>query len=191
MSPRHLVTALGAVLVIGVLGACRPPAAALTIDVAETGEATLAITDEALLGEVDTLLALMYFNHEGANSCSALVDESVQALTGRGPLARQALATTGPDATLDHSFGNIGASGEHSFLLLGSFRPSRDFRGGASCSVNTDCASGSCVRSVCARADDPLELAAGNVVAVGCEEFFVVQNFRAELPIRLFPTGLR
>lgn len=182
-------------LLVAVTASCRRPPPQATIEIAESGQVSLAVTEAELFDELRTLIVLMYFDPNGEHSCAALVDEGVQALNDRVPSARQAVALRGEEASDSHVFGAIPASGRYSFLLLGSHRAETDFRGGEECQVNADCASGLCRERdgvlSCDRAEDVLSLAVGNVVAVGCEELNVVQTYRTIMPVRLFPAGLR
>jgi hypothetical protein len=187
-------TAASVLLLVLSIG-CHREMPRAQIEIAPTGEVTAALTEAALYDELETALILMYYDPNGDNSCAALVDEGIAALNDRAPLARQAVPLKGPQARDDHVFGKIAASGRYSFMLLGSHRRERDFRGGDACQVNADCASELCRSTTdglqCARAEDPLALALGNVVAIGCEEVNVVQTFRTIMPVRLFPAGLR
>lgn len=184
---------LGCLLALAI--GCEREAPMSLIEITETGEMRVGLTDGLLFDELETVLLMMYFDPNGDNSCASLVDDDVAALNDRAPTARQAIALRGSGARDDHVFGNIPASGRYSFVMLGSHRRSADFRGGDTCSVNADCSSELCRAGTegmrCDRAEDPLALAVGNVVAVGCEEITVVQTFRTVLSVRLFPAGLR
>jgi hypothetical protein len=151
-------------LALALASACQGDPAAV-IDVG-AGTLRLPLTDPALLERVPSLITLMYLNLEGINPCAELVDASVAELVARSPSARQVIDL---GATSRHAFGNIGAGGAYSFVLLGSTKPPEAL-------VNQT---------------DVLAAASGSVVAVGCEEVFVRQHHRFDVPITLFPAGLR
>jgi len=184
---------LGCLLVVAT--GCEREASIGLVEIADTGELSVGLTDGALFDELETVLLMMYFDPNGENSCGSLVDDGTASLNDRAPTARQAIAVRGAGARDDHVFGNIPASGRYSFVMLGSHRRAADFRGGDVCSVDADCASELCRGGTegmrCDRAENPLALAVGTVVAVGCEEITVVQTFRTVLSVRLFPAGLR
>lgn len=157
--------ALGSVLVgLGLLTTgCLAP-----IELHDGSQVQLAVTDPEIVDELESLIAVMYFDPNGANACADLVDDDLDGLVERGPRANQAVpARPGEDGGGEHAFGNVGAGGPHSFLLLGSVRP------------------------VAELGREPLANARGSVIAVGCEELEVLQNRRYDLPVTLFPAGLR
>lgn len=155
---------------------CSPPSPReIAIDLG-AGEARLALTDPALLEPLKSFVALMYWNPDGLNACADLVDEDLAALDARGPLASQVVALEGEAGSDAHAFGNVAEGGVHSFLLLGSLKPKGllkfELEGGA-------------------QRSNPLVEGEGSVIAVGCEEVDVRQYQRFDVPISLFPAGLR
>lgn len=149
---------------VAVVGGCLSP-----ITLEDGSQVELAVTDPELAAELESLVAVMYFNPGGDNGCAALLDEDLDALHARQPRANQAFpARPEEEGGGTHTFGNVGASGDYSFLLLGSVRPRAALSG-----------------------DAPLLAARGSVVAAGCEELQVLQNHRYDLPLTLFPAGLR
>lgn len=155
--PRVLLACLFACL-----GGCLAP-----IELEDGGGVSLAVTDPGLLEEIETLVVVLYYNQTGAYPCAELIDETPEALAARAtdaqPVAAQEVAAKGPG----HVFGNISASGDYSFLVLGSTLSTSRF------------------------GPEPLAAASGNVVAVGCEELRVLQRERYDLALTLFPAGLR
>lgn len=151
-------------LALGLATSCEAP----TLHEIDLGAGTLRLplTDPALVGELGSVITLMYLNLGGMNPCADLVDASVDQLAERGPSARQAIDLS---SSSHHAFGNIGAGGDYSFLLLGSTKP----------------------HGAIASQPDLLAAARGSVVAMGCEEVYVRQNYRFDVPITLFPAGLR
>ncbi len=168
-----------AALALLVAGGCVQPAPRyLDVDLGP-GQARLAISDPALLEPLKSFIALMYWNPDGLNACADLVDTSLQDLEARGPLASQVVSLEGDDSSDEHAFGNVGESGVHSFLLLGSLKPKGLLR------FQVDDGSGATVSS------NPLVEGHASVIAVGCEEVDVRQFQRFDVPISLFPAGLR
>lgn len=158
--------------------ACERAPRYLDVDLG-AGETRLALTDPALLDPLKSFVALMYFNPDGLNSCADLVDASLSDLDARKPLASQVVALEGENGSDEHAFGNVGESGVHSFLLLGSLKPKGLLR------FEEEDANGEPTSS------NPLVEAEGSVIAIGCEEVDVRQYQRFDVAISLFPAGLR
>lgn len=170
MSARRLMVVVTLALLAP---SCTPPPRTLDVDLG-VGQAKLAITDATLLEPLKSFVALMYYNPDGLNACADLVDAPLADLDARGPLASQVVALEGENGSDEHAFGNVGASGVHSFLLLGSLKPK-----------------GLLKFEVTGGSSNPLEEGIGSVIAVGCEEVFVRQYQRFDVAISLFPAGLR
>lgn len=170
--------ALAALALPLALVACDAPAPRpLELDLG-VGTTRLALTDPALVAPLQSFIALMYFNPDGLNACADLVDASLEELKERGPLASQVVALEGEGSSDQHAFGNVGENGVHSFLLLGSRKPKGHLR------FPIEGANG-------VETSDPLVEGAGSVIAIGCEEVDVRQYQRFDVPISLFPAGLR
>lgn len=145
------------------LFACLSP-----IELADGSALELSVTDPALLDEIRSLVAVMYFNPNEQNPCRLLLAEDLSSLAARDPLASQAFdAHPAEDDAAGHTFGNVGASGPYTFLLLGSTRSRAEL------------------------AAPPLASAMGSVIAMGCEEIEVLQGSRYDLRLTLFPVGLK
>jgi hypothetical protein len=154
---------LAALALVG-LCACQPSTRVELVG----GTAELAATAPELIDEMQSVVAVVFYNFGGENACAELVDAPLDDIAAREPFARQAVPLE-DTVGLGHTFGNIGASGDYSFLLLGSFRETGALLAGA----------------------DPILAARGSVIAIGCEEQRVLQNYRYDLPITLFPAGVR
>lgn len=165
-------------LALGLSACAAPPPRDLALDLG-VGEARLALTDPTLLEPLKSFVALMYWNPDGLNACADLVDEDLAQLDARGPLASQVVALEGENGSDEHAFGNVAESGVHSFLLLGSLKPKGLLK------FEVDGESGE------ASSSNPLVEGRGSVIAVGCEEVDVRQYQRFDVPISLFPAGLR
>lgn len=163
---------------LSLFGCGAPAPRTLELDLG-VGTARLALTDPALVRPLKSFVALMYFNPDGLNACADLVDADLAELRDRGPLASQVVALEGEGKSGEHAFGNVGESGVHSFLLLGSLKP----KGLLKFALEGENGE--------PQSSDPLVECAGSVIAVGCEEVDVRQYQRFDVPISLFPAGLR
>lgn len=165
-------------LLLSLTGCGAPAPRTVELDLG-VGQARLALTDPALLAPLKSFVALMYFNPDGLNACADLVDADLAALHERGPLATQVVALEGESGSDEHAFGNVAESGVHSFLLLGSLKPKGLLK------FEVEGGNGTAASS------NPLIEGSGSVIAVGCEEVDVRQYQRFDVPISLFPAGLR
>lgn len=142
-------------------------------------QARLAVTSPGLIEPLKSFVALMYFNPDGAASCADLVDASLLDLDTRAPIASQVISLEGDGKSDEHAFGNVGESGPHSFLLLGSLKPKGLLK------FEVEGPDGEPTSS------NALVEGQGSVIAIGCEEVDVRQYQRFDVPISLFPAGLR
>jgi hypothetical protein len=159
---RSLVVAVGLVVLAIVGAACGPPPTTVDVD----GQTTeIAATDPELLDAIESLSFLFYNDADAENGCGALVDLDAVELDDRQPVSHQGINVA--DRT-EHAFGAITGAGRRAFVVLGSVRP-----------------------LAMAEQADPLPLLPGTIVAVGCRELDVVEGTRFNLPVVLFPAGLR
>lgn len=148
--------------IVLLLAACGPPPSTVEVD-GETAE--IAATDPALLETIRSLSFLFFDDAEEENGCGTLVDLDAVQLDARGPVSHQGINVS--DRT-EHAFGAITGPGRRAFMILGSVRP-----------------------LAMAEQADPLPLLPGTIVAIGCRELDVVEGTRFNVPIVLFPAGLR